>query len=430
MMKAKAEKIEKNTVVLEIEVEPEKLNQSLDKAYRKLVKKANIPGFRKGKAPRALLERFYGKEYLMDEALDNLLPDVYVEAVQETEIEPIDRPQVELVQAEEGKPLIIKAKVEVKPEVILGEYTGLEVEKPSADINDADVDAELGKLQQRHAKVNTLDEGEVEQGDVAVIDFEGFVDGEAFPGGKGENYPLEIGSESFIPGFEEQVIGAKVGEERDVNVTFPEEYHSVELAGKAAVFKVKVNSIRRKELLPVDDEFAKDVSEFDTLEELKTDIRNRLKETAGKKAEIAVKEQLIQKAVENATVEIPAVMVDTRLNVMLNDMAQRLQRQGISFEDYLRFTGADIDAVRTDLKPEAEKSVRSDLVLEAIARKEQIDATDEDVNAELEKMAEQYKQDVSTLRAALETQGNIDSLKNSIAFQKTIQFLVDNAKLA
>ncbi len=429
-MKAKAEKIEKNTVVLEIEVEPEKLNQSLDKAYRKLVKKANIPGFRKGKAPRALLERFYGKEYLMDEALDNLLPDVYVEAVQETEIEPIDRPQVELVQAEEGKPLIIKAKVEVKPEVILGEYTGLEVEKPSADINDADVDAELGKLQQRHAKVNTLDEGEVEQGDVAVIDFEGFVDGEAFPGGKGENYPLEIGSESFIPGFEEQVIGAKVGEERDVNVTFPEEYHSVELAGKAAVFKVKVNSIRRKELLPVDDEFAKDVSEFDTLEELKTDIRNRLKETAGKKAEIAVKEQLIQKAVENATVEIPAVMVDTRLNVMLNDMAQRLQRQGISFEDYLRFTGADIDAVRTDLKPEAEKSVRSDLVLEAIARKEQIDATDEDVNAELEKMAEQYKQDVSTLRAALETQGNIDSLKNSIAFQKTIQFLVDNAKLA
>ncbi|MDA8212356.1 MAG: trigger factor [Clostridia bacterium] len=429
-MKAKAEKIEKNTVVLEIEVEPEKLNQSLDKAYRKLVKKANIPGFRKGKAPRALLERFYGKEYLMDEALDNLLPDVYVEAVQETEIEPIDRPQVELVQAEEGKPLIIKAKVEVKPEVILGEYTGLEVENPSADINDADVDAELGKLQQRHAKVNTLDEGEVEQGDVAVIDFEGFVDGEAFPGGKGENYPLEIGSGSFIPGFEEQVIGAKVGEERDVNVTFPEEYHSAELAGKAAVFKVKVNSIRRKELLPVDDEFAKDVSEFDTLEELKTDIRNRLKETAGKKAEIAVKEQLIQKAVENATVEIPAVMVDTRLNVMLNDMAQRLQRQGISFEDYLRFTGADIDAVRTDLKPEAEKSVRSDLVLEAIARKEQIDATDEDVNAELEKMAEQYKQDVSTLRAALETQGNIDSLKNSIAFQKTIQFLIDNAKLA
>lgn len=429
-MKAKAEKVEKNTVVLEIEVEAEKLNQSLDKAYRKLVKKANIPGFRKGKAPRALLERYYGKEYLMEEALDNLLPDVYFEAVQETEIEPIDRPQVELVQAEEGKPLIIKAKVEVKPEVELGEYKGLEAEKPSTEINDADVEAELNKLQQRHAKINTLDEGEVAQGDVAVIDFEGFVDGEAFPGGKGENYPLEIGSGSFIPGFEEQLVGAKIGEERDVNVTFPEEYHSAELAGKAAVFKVKVNSIRRKELLPVDDEFAKDVSEFDTLEELKTDIRNRLKETAEKKAEIAVKEQLIQKAVEQATVEIPPVMVDTRLNVMLNDMAQRLQRQGISFEDYLRFTGADIDTVRADLKPEAEKSIRSDLVLEAIARKEQIDATDEEVNAELEKMAEQYKQDVSTLRAALETQGSIDNLKNSIAFQKTIQFLVDNAKLA
>ncbi|MFZ3170590.1 MAG: trigger factor [Carboxydocellales bacterium] len=429
-MKATAERVEKNTVVIEIEVEPEKLNLGLDKAYRKLVKKANIPGFRKGKAPRKILEKFYGKEYLLEEALDNLISDVYPDAVQETEIEPVDRPQVEVVQAEEGKPVIFKVKVEVKPEVELGEYKGLAAEKTSTEVSEADVDAELNKLQQRHAKVSNLDEGTVEQNDVAVIDFEGFIDGEAFAGGKGDDYPLEIGSGSFIPGFEEQLIGVKIGEDKDVNVSFPEEYHSPELAGKPVLFKVKIKSIRRKDILPLDDEFAKDVSEFDTLEELKTDILNRLKEAAEKKAEIAVKEQLIQKAVENATVEIPEVMINTRLQGMLSEMTQRLQRQGVSFEDYVKYTGGNAEGVREELKPEAEKGVRSDLVLEAIARQENIDATDEEVTAELEKMAEQYKQDISTMRAALETQGSIDSFKNSISFQKTIQFLVDNAKLA
>lgn len=429
MMKAKAEKLENNTVVLEIEVEPEVVDRGLERAYRDVVKKANIPGFRKGKAPRVLVERHFGKEYLLNEALDKILPDAYYEAVQETEIEPINRPQLELVQAEEGKVLIFKAKVEVKPEVALGEYKGLEAEKPAVEIIDADVDAEIEKLRQRYAKVNSLEEGEVASGDIAVIDFEGFVDGEAFPGGKGENYPLEIGSGSFIPGFEDQLVGAKVGEETEVKVNFPDEYHSSELAGKPATFKVKVSLVRRKELLPVDDELAKDVSEFDTLEELKTDVRNKLKEAAEQKAEFAVRDQVIQKAVANATVEIPEVMIDTRLNMLVNDMGLRLQRQGLSFEDYLKFSGGSMDSVRETLRPEAEKSVRSDLVLESIARTEGIDATDEELNAELEKLAEQYKQDVSTIRATLESQGSMENLQNSIAFQKTIQFLEDNAKI-
>lgn len=429
-MKATAERIEKNTVLMEIEIEPEKLNISLDKAYRKLVKKANIPGFRKGKAPRTILEKFYGKKYLLEEALENLISDVYPNAVKETEIEPVDRPQVEIVQAEEGKPVILKVKVEVKPEVELGEYKGLAAERVSVEVSDADVDAELNKLQQRYAKVSNLDEGTVEQSDVAVIDFEGFLDGEPFAGGKGEEYHLEIGSGSFIPGFEEQLIGVKIGEEKDVNVSFPEEYHSTELAGKPVLFKVNIKGIRRKESLPLDDEFAKDVSEYDTLEELKNDILNRLKEAAEKKTEIAVKDQLINKAVENAKVVIPEVMINARLQVMLTDMTQRMHRQGVSFDDYLKYTGADLDSVRADLKPEAEKGLRADLVLEAIARKEDIDASDEEVTTELEKMAKQYKQDVSTIRAAMETQGSIEGLENSITFQKTIQFLVDNAKLA
>ncbi|HEX3032812.1 MAG TPA: trigger factor [Bacillota bacterium] len=428
-MKATAEKIEKNTVVLDVEVEAAKLEQALDSAYRKLVKKSNIPGFRKGKAPRAIMERHYGKEYILNEALDIILPDAYVEAVDQTEIEPIDRPQIELVQAEEGKDLIFKAKVEVKPEVTLGDYKGLEVNKPSVEVSDEDVDAEITKLQQRHAQVSTLDEGTVEQGDIAVIDFEGFKDGVAFPGGKGDDYPLEIGSGSFIPGFEEQLIGVKTGESKDVEVTFPENYQAEDLAGQPAVFKVTVKSIRRKEMLPLDDEFAKDVSDFDTLEELKADTKNKLKEAAENRAEFALKDQLIAKAVENASIEVPQVMVDARIRTMLEDMSYRLQRQGISLEDYFKFTGSNINAMMETMKPEAEKGVTTDLVLETIARTENIDATDEEVDAELAKMAEEYKQDVSVIKATMESQGQLDNLKNSIAFKKTVDFLVDNAKL-
>ena len=429
-MKASFEKIEKNLVELQVEVEAEKFTEALNKTIKKMAGKANIPGFRKGKAPKAMIVKYYGKEVLYNEALDAMLPDAYFQAVLETEIEPVDRPEVEIVSVEEGQPLVFKAKVQVKPEVELGQYTGLEVEKPAQEVNELDVKHELDQLQQRHAKIVTLDQGNVVAGDIAVIDFEGFVDGVAFPGGTGSDYPLEIGSNTFIPGFEDQVVGASIGEVRDVNVTFPEEYHSQDLAGKDALFKVTVKGLRRKEVLPLDDELAKDVSDFDTLDELKEDISNKLKERAEQQAEAAIRNQVIEKAVAAAKVELPEVMVDSRVNEMLNEMGQRLQRQGISLEDYFKFTGADMANVRKDLRPEAEKSVLSDLVLEAIARKENIDATDEEVEAELTKMAANMNQEVSALKQMVEAQGNLDMLKNSIAFQKTIQFLIDNAKIS
>lgn len=429
-MKASFEKIEKNLVELQVEVEAEKFTEALNKTIKKMAGKANIPGFRKGKAPKAMIVKYYGKEVLYNEALDAMLPDAYFQAVLETEIEPVDRPEVEIVSVEEGQPLVFKAKVQVKPEVELGQYTGLEVEKPAQEVNELDVKHELDQLQQRHAKIVTLDQGNVVAGDIAVIDFEGFVDGVAFPGGTGSDYPLEIGSNTFIPGFEDQVVGASIGEVRDVNVTFPEEYHSQDLAGKDALFKVTVKGLRRKEVLPLDDELAKDVSDFDTLDELKEDITNKLKERAEQQAEAAIRNQVIEKAVGAAKVELPEVMVDSRVNEMLNEMGQRLQRQGISLEDYFKFTGADMANVRKDLRPEAEKSVLSDLVLEAIARKENIDATDEEVEAELAKMAANMNQEVSALKQMVEAQGNLDMLKNSIAFQKTIQFLIDNAKIS
>lgn len=429
-MKATAQKIEKNLVQLDVEVPAERFSLALEQAYRKLVKKVNIPGFRKGKAPRFIFERYFGKETLYNEALDTLLADAYFQAVMETEIEPIDRPEVELVQAEEGQPLVFKATVQVKPEVELGQYTELEVSKPEVKVTDEDVEKELAQLQQRYAKIQTVEDGTVEKGDVAVIDFEGFIDEEAFAGGKGEEYPLEIGSGTFIPGFEEQLIGARVGETRDVKVTFPQEYHAENLAGKDAVFKVTVKTIRRKELLPLDDEFARDVSEFNSLEELKADIRNRLLETAEKNAETAVRSQVVEKAVANASVDIPEVMIETRLENMVKDMSERLQRQGLTMDDYLMYTGSTLEQVKADLRPEAEKSVRTDLVLEAIARKEEIDATEEEVTAELEKLAKSYKQSVEELRTAFERYGSLDALKNSIAFEKTIKFLVEKAKIA
>lgn len=428
-MKANVEKIETNQMLLEVEVDSQELEKAADQAYRRLVHKYNIPGFRKGKVPRAVFERYVGTEFLYQEALDGLLPNAYAEAVKETAIEPVDQPELEIVQLEAGKPFIFKAKVTVMPEVTLGEYKGLEVDKPVVNITDEEVNNYLKALQERYAQLVTLEEGQVQADDIAVIDFEGFVDGEPFEGGKGEDYPLGIGSNSFIPGFEEQLIGVAVGEEKDVVVTFPQEYHAEELAGKEAVFKVKVKTIRRKELSPLDDEFAKDVSEFDTLEELKADAREKLEQSARSRAEAVVREQVIDKAAANAQVEIPPVMIERQIDYMVQELGYNLQMQGLNLEQYLQFTGKTDAELREDYRERAHKSVLAELTLGAIAKAENIQATDEDVNRELQKIAERFQQDVEEVRENVIKNNRLESLKDSIVVDKTVDFLVEAAKI-
>ncbi len=426
-MKVNMEKIEKNLVALEIEVEQEKFAEAVEKAFKKLAAKVNIPGFRKGKAPRFLIERQIGKEYLYDEAMEYIVPEAYFEAIAEVKIEPIDQPKIEVVQVEDDKPVIFKATVEVKPEVKLGEYKGLEVEKPTSDITDEDIDNELEKLRQRHAQMVNVEDGAAEMNDTVVIDFEGFVDDVAFEGGAGNDYSLELGSGTFIPGFEEQLVGSKVGDKKDVNVTFPENYHAQELAGKAAVFKVEVKSIKRKQVATLDDELAKDVSEFETLEELKTDISNRLKEAAAQKAEHELKDKLVNQAVNNAEVEVPETMIQQRVESMIQNMAQRLSMQGLKFEDYLKFTNSDIDTVKEQYRPEAENRVKTNLVLEAIAKQENIEASEEAIEKEITQMAAQYNAEPATMRTYLENQGNMEALKQAVIVDQTVDYLVAQA---
>lgn len=429
-MKATAERIEKNTVLLEIEVDQEKLNVALDQAYKKIAKQVNIPGFRKGKAPRPVVERYVGKETIFGEAAENVIPEAYMEAIQETKTEPIDQPKIDIVQGEPGKALIFKATVEVKPEVTLGEYKGLEVEKPTTEVTEEDVAKELERLQNRHARLITVEEGEVQEGDTAIIDFAGYANGVAFEGGTAENYSLAIGSGTFIPGFEEQLKGVKVGEEKDVEVTFPEEYHAEELAGKPATFKVKVKEIKRKELSPLDDEFAKDVSEFDTLEELKSDITNKLKEAAETKAMSAVENNVVDAATANASVEIPAVMVTHKVEEILNNMGQRLSQQGINLDQYFQYTGTSMNEMRERIKPDAEKTVKNELVLDAIAKAENITASEEELNEEVQKIAKYVKQDAQIVRKTLELQGELGHISQDIARRKVVAYLVENAKVA
>jgi len=428
-MKSNVEKLDKNRVVLEVEVGPEEFEKAVQQAYKKLVKKVNIPGFRKGKAPRTVLERYLGEGSLYSEAADIMLPTAYYDAVQETKIEPISQPEVEITQLEKNKPFIFKATVEVKPEVKLGEYKGLAVEKKEYPVTDEDVDAYLKTLQERYARLVNKDSGVVEKGDLVLIDYEGFVDGEAFSGGKGTNYSLEIGSNTFIPGFEDQLIGMAVDEEKDINVTFPEDYHSKDLAGKAAVFKVKLKGIKVKELSPIDDEFAKDVSEFETLEELKNDIRNKLKEAAEKKSLNEVRAALINKAAENAEVEIPKVMIESKIASYVNELDQRLAQQGLNFEHYLEYTGQTFEQVKETFRPQAEKEVKNDLVIEAIAKAENIIATEEEVNQEIEKIAKYYNQDPSKMKEMFVDQGNLAALEASIQLDKAVDFLVNEAKI-
>ena len=426
-MKVNLEKIEKNVVALEIEIDQNKMKEATDKAYLKVSKKVNIPGFRKGKAPKMLIERHVGKEYLNEEALDIVLPEIYLEALKETNIDPIDKPKVELVQMEEGKPVIIKITVEVKPEVELGNYIGLEVNKDETEVADNEVEAELEKLRLRHAQLVNVEDCPAELNDITVIDFEGLVDDVPFQGGAGTEYSLEIGSGSFIPGFEEQLVGTKIGEPVDVNVTFPENYHAVELAGKDAVFKVTVKSIKRKELADLNDEFAKDVSEFETLQELKNDILNRLKEAATEQTNNRIKDELVDKAVKASQVEVPEIMVQQKIDHMLQSFSQRLSMRGLKLEDYLKFNNSDLETVRTEYRPAAEKAVKIDLVLEAISAQENIKAAESDVNAKVDEMAVRYNSEPAVFKQWMESGGNLEALQKSIVIDKTIDFLKEKA---
>lgn len=427
-MIAKWGKTENNQGVLEIEVDAAEVSKALDQAFKKVVAKVNVPGFRKGKVPRPIFENRFGVESLYNDALDILLPDAYEKAIAETGIEPVDRPEIDIVQLEKGKPFIFKATVTVKPEVELGEYTNLEIPAKDFTVADEAIEEELKSLQNRHAELEVIEDGEVQQGDTAVIDFEGFLDGVAFPGGKGEKHSLEIGSGSFIPGFEDQVIGMKKGEEKDIVVTFPENYHSEELAGKETTFKVLVHEIKRKNLPELNDDFAKDV-DFETLDELKADIKSKLDEKAQMDQENYKKDSAIQIATENATVEIPEAMVDTELERMFKEFEQQLSYSGMNLELYYQFTGTDEDALREQFKNDAKIRVKTNLVLEAIAKKEQIEVTDEEVDVEITRLADMYQRSVDEIRNIFTSrEDGLAGLKADIQIRKTIDFLAQNSK--
>ncbi|MEK5426947.1 trigger factor [Cytobacillus sp. FSL R7-0680] len=426
-MSAKFEKLEGNQGVLTIEVDAEKLNEGLDAAFKKVVKQVNVPGFRKGKMPRSLFEKRFGVESLYQDAVDFLLPEAYANAIDETGIEPVDRPEIDVEQIEKGKALIFTAKVTVKPEVELGEYKGLEVEKFDTEVTDEDVENELKGLQEKQAELVVKEEGTAEQGDTVVIDFEGFVDGEAFEGGKGDNFSLELGSGQFIPGFEEELIGVSAGESKEVNVTFPEEYHAAELAGKKAVFKTTVHEIKTKELPALDDEFAKDVDEeVETLDALKEKTKKQLVDSKNHEAEHHVRDSVVEKAAENTTIDIPAAMVDTELDRMMQEFEQRLQMQGMNLELYYQFSGQDESALREQMKVDAEKRVRINLTLEAIAVAENIEVSEDEINEEVNKMAEMYNMTAENIQMALG--GSLDGLQSDIKAKKAIDLLVENSK--
>ncbi|MBA4541426.1 MULTISPECIES: trigger factor [Thermoactinomyces] len=427
-MKASWEKTEKNQGVLTVETDEKTVAEALDQAFKKVVKKVSVPGFRKGKVPRPIFEKRFGVEALYQDALDILLPEAYEAAVKETGIEPVDRPEIDIEQLEKGKSLIFKATVTVKPEVKLGEYKGLEVEEKDFSVKPEDVDAELERMQKQQGQLEAIEDGAVEKGDRVIIDFEGFVDGEAFEGGKAEKYTLEVGSGTFIPGFEDQLIGMKPGEEKDVEVTFPEDYHAKELAGKPAVFKVKLHEIKRLNLPELDDEFAQDVSEFDTLAELKADIEKNLNEKAQQEKENYIRNELVELAAKNAEIEIPQVMIDHEVEHMLRDFEQRLMYQGLNLEMYAQFTGQDQDALKEQFKEDAEKRVRANLVLEAIAAAEKIEVTEDEIEQEIKTMAEQMGRELEEVRKLVEQQGVIDSVKEQLRVKKTIDLLVSNSK--
>lgn len=425
-MSLQVENMEKNMAKLTIEVSAEELEKAIQGAYLKQRNKISVPGFRKGKVPRQMIEKMYGVGIFYEDAANALIPTAYGKAYDECELDIVSQPKVEVVQLEKGKPFIFTAEVAVKPEVTLGEYKGLSVDKVSNRVTAKEIDAKLEEEQKKNARTVVVEDRAVQDGDEVVLDFEGFVDGVAFEGGKGENYPLTIGSGSFIPGFEEQLIGAEAEKEVEVNVTFPEEYHSEDLAGKAAVFKCTVHEIKAKELPELDDEFAAEVSEFDTLDAYKADIKAKIKEQKIADGNRKKEDQAVEKAVANATMEIPEAMIDTQVNQMAQDFAQRIQQQGLSMEQYFQFTGMTAEKMMEELRPQAVKRIETRLVLEAIVKAENIEITDEKIDEELAKMAEAYKMEVEKLKEFM-GENEKEQMKMDLAVQDAVTFLVDNA---
>lgn len=428
-MKAELIKKEGNKVTLKITVDNNKFEAAVTKAYNKNKGKYNIPGFRKGKAPKVVIETQYGKGVFYNDAIELLFPEVYPTALDELNIDPIDRPDLDVEEISKDNGLVMVVNVEVKPEFELGNYKGIEVAKIDNTVTEEEVKFELEEMVNKNARLVSVEDRALEAGDTAVIDFEGFESGVAFEGGKGENYSLVIGSNSFIPGFEDQLVGKKAGEEVEVNVTFPEQYHAENLAGKAVVFNVKVNDVKVKELAELDDEFAKDTSEFDTLAELRADVRAKLEKDATNKADAEMRNAIVEKVAANTEVELPAVMVEHQIDNMLMELNYQLQYQGLNLQQLLSMTGRDIAELREERKADAEKLVKSSLVLEAIAKAENIEVNDEDFNAELEKMAAMYNMEVDKLKSSLR-ENDIEDIKGQVKIRKTIDLLVDNATIA
>ena len=425
-MTATWEKKEGNEGLLKVTVPAEKVNKALDQAFKKVVKQINVPGFRKGKVPRPIFEQRFGVEALYQDAVDILLPEAYGEAIEETKINPVAQPEINVTQIEKGKDFEFEATVTVEPEVKLGDYKGLEIEKQDSELTDQDLQDEIDHSLGHLADMVVKEDGAVEEGDTVNIDFDGYVDGEQFEGGQADGYDLEIGSGSFIPGFEDQLVGVKTGEEKDVVVTFPEEYHAEELAGKEATFKTKVNEIKYKEVPELTDEIANELdSDANSVDEYKENLRKRLSEQKAQDAENVEKEEAINKATENTTIDIPQAMIDTELDRMVQEFGQRIQQQGLDLQTYFQISGQDESQLREQMKDDAEQRVKTNLTLSAIADEENIEVTDEDIDKKLEKMSSQFNISVEDIKQTL---GNTDIIKNDVRIQKVIDLLRDNAK--
>ena len=425
-MSLQVEKLEHNMAKLTVEVAAEDVEKALQAAYLKQRKQINIPGFRKGKVPRQMIEKMYGPEVFYDEAANNMIPDAYAKAYDESELDIVSQPKIEVVQMEKGKPFIFTAEVATKPEVTLGDYKGLKVDKVSTRVTQKEVDEEIEKERERNARTIEVTDRAVQDKDEVTLDFEGFVDGVAFEGGKGEDYPLTIGSGSFIPGFEEQLIGAEIDKEVEVNVTFPKEYHSEELAGKDATFKCTVHTIKAKELPELDDEFASEVSECETMDAYRAEVKKNIKERKERTGKEKKENQAVDQAIENAQMDIPEAMIEFQVRQMADDFARRIQQQGLTVEQYFQFTGMTAEKMLEEMRPQAEKSIKTRLVLEAIVKAENIEVSDERVEEELTKMAEAYQLEVEKLKEFM-GENEKKQIKEDLAVQEAITLLVNES---
>jgi len=425
-MSLQVKKLEKNMAKLTIEVSAEDLDKAMEKAYQKQKSRISLPGFRKGKAPRKMIESMYGKGVFMEDAVNSLVPQEYTKALGECDLEIVSQPEINVTQMEPGKALIFTADVAVKPEVTLGDYKGVEVPKSEIAVTDEEVDAEVKKEQDKNARTVAVEDRAAANGDITTIDFEGFVDGVAFDGGKGTDYALTLGSGTFIPGFEDQLVGANTGDHVEVKVTFPEEYQAKELAGKEAVFQCDVKKIETKEVPELDDEFAKDVSEFDTLAEYKEDVKKKLTEKKEKEARTAKENAAVDKAIENAQMDIPELMTKTECRQMMDDFSRRMQQQGLSMEQYFQFTGQSMDKMMDDMKPQALKRIQTRLVLEKVAEAENIQPSEEEITEEIQKMADAYKMEADKIREAIGESG-LEQMKKDMAVQKAVTVIADAA---